>query len=116
MKLTGFVTFSQIGFHRWPDAPLDTAYLRSPHRHVFKVRLDFEQTHTERDVEYHALQSHAIEWFATYQSTLIGDESCEVMATALLKWCELNYAGRWFKVEVSEDGENGATVETEAAA
>lgn len=100
-----FATVTFEGFHRWPDAPDEVAFLRTLHRHRFHVRLELPVKHTERDVEFILLQRRIARDVMQAQATLdVECWSCELWASYLL---ELYGAVR---VEVSEDGENGAVV------
>ena len=91
--------------HCWPDAPDAVFFLRTPHRHVFHAKLWFEVSHDDRDIEFILAKRRAEEFVGHWRNaeqTLTW--SCERWATELLN--EMG-AGR---VEVSEDGENGALV------
>lgn len=91
-------------FHRWKDAPDDVAFLRDYHRHVFKVRVDMDVSHGNRDIEFFQFK-RKLDSFINKRFTGAHFEfSCEQIASYILK--EFNA----FSVEVSEDGENGAVV------
>lgn len=93
------------GFHRWPDAPDEVAFLRDAHRHVFHVEVRVPVEHDERDVEFILLKRHVLDLIAGIQlDGTCGDWSCETWARVIL-----NATGA-SSVTVSEDGENGATV------
>ena len=105
MTIKIFVTTRFEGFHRWPSAPDEVAFLRERHRHIFHVRAERVVSHDDRDVEF-ILFKREIECGireANTDETL--DWSCERWASYLLERFELS------KCEVSEDGENGAVVE-----
>ena len=39
--------------HCWPECPIDEVeYLRHEHRHTFKVKVQLEVIHNDRDVEF----------------------------------------------------------------
>ncbi len=96
----------------WTGAPAEVSYLADMHRHIFKVRVEVMTDDMEnRGVEFHTLKKatdHCIdgllhgenvtwsceEWAYTIGQALIGARSYAVV-----------------RVGVSEDGENGATVE-----
>lgn len=108
------VTFRFNGTHCWPEAPETVHWLRNKHRHVFHVTVWVEQFHSQRDVEY-TLLKRALE--APYPDDL-GTWSCEILAEKILEiteaFCEKMFPAarhRDIKVEVLEDGENGALVE-----
>lgn len=102
-----WVTFDRVGFHCYPDAPEEVAYLRDRHRHVFKFKVEVSVTHAERDIEFHMLKNFLEK---QYPVTECGGKSCETMALEVLNLIEENYPNRRASVEVSEDGECGAVV------
>jgi 6-pyruvoyl-tetrahydropterin synthase len=101
-----FCTTSFEGFHRWPDAPEEVAFLRARHRHRFGVRVEVAVSHDDRDVEFILLRRAVEAEIARVQAVLDdGTWSCERWAAHLLT------AFKAVRVEVNEDGENGAVVE-----
>ena len=105
MKTVVWVSTLFEGFHRWKDAPNDVAFLRSFHRHVFDVKLGIEVGDDNREVEFFQLKKKVDEYI---NKTFEGQQfefSCEQIAKLLLTRFSASF------VEVSEDGENGATVE-----
>lgn len=101
-----FCTLQFEGFHQWDAAPPEVGYLSNRHRHIFHVRAEKVVTHEDRDVEFITLKKTVlttIRDFQAYQDT--SRWSCEAWAGRLLDILNLD------KVEVSEDGENGAVVE-----
>jgi hypothetical protein len=101
-----YATTTFEGFHRWPDAPLEVAFLRDRHRHLFHIRAEVRVTHSDRDVEFILLKrqlDRAIGELKYEYDT--STWSCEQWAECLLGRLKLD------RVEVSEDGENGAIVE-----
>lgn len=45
------ITYNEIqGFHCWPDASRNVAYLASQHRHMFVIRCRAEVSHNEREI------------------------------------------------------------------
>ena len=102
------------GFHRYPDAPQEVAFLRGLHRHQFVVRIWVEQFNNDRDVEYISL----LRWVnARIAETRFPEEaSCEAMAQELGRRVAERHPDREIRVEVSEDDENGALVELAPAA
>lgn len=102
------ITYNEIqGFHCWPDARRNVAYLASKHRHMFVIRCRAEVSHNEREIEINTMQDRI-------EQELTGgfdypcnfkDMSCESIAEWLLNALpELNY------VEVLEDGYGGAAL------
>lgn len=115
---TIWVTFDKVGFHRYPDAPDEVAYLRDRHRHVFKFRVTVEVTHNDREIEFHMLKNWLVGMYDTGHLE-VDYKSCEMLAEDLLavirgKYGILDSIGggiaREISVEVSEDGECGAVV------
>lgn len=91
------------GFHCWPDAPNDVAFLRVVHRHEFHVTAFKKVNHDDRDVEfilYKRRIDNAIE--ALKDGNNVEHWSCERWAREIGELVEADC------VEVSEDGENGA--------
>lgn len=101
------VTLEKAGLHCWPDNPHDhTAYLKNPHRHLFKITCKKAVTDDNRQIEFIAMK----EQIAKYVDLLFGDgdlgsSSCEMLARKIYQQFDLNYCC------VMEDGENGAVIE-----
>ena len=109
------VTFEAI--HNWPGVVNipgleEVHYLQYPHRHQFVVRAYSKVTHSDRDVEFiwlaHQIEKHIKQLFPSYNGHAldIGSTSCEMLGEAILKAFPEVY-----KVDVSEDDENGAVTE-----
>lgn len=106
MKIRVFATTTFEGFHCWPTAPDEVAFLRVRHRHVFHVRVEWVVNHDDRDIEF-ILAKRRVD-VLLQQHRLDADRatwSCESWAAWLLETLGA------VRVEVSEDGENGAVVE-----
>lgn len=100
-----WIRFTFEGFHRWKSAPDEVAFLRDRHRHLFYVRVEWTVQHNDRDREFFIEQRAAREAVAALQADASCEEwSCEEWASRILR------ATGACCVEVSEDGENGATV------
>jgi hypothetical protein len=105
-----FVTCQFEGFHCWPEAPDEFAYLRTIHRHIFHVRLHKEVKHNDRDIEFIELKRQVLDYcLKTYgsghdQAPRWSRFSCEDVAHDLFSMFNAT------RVEVSEDGENGTIV------
>ena len=113
---TVFCTFEVAGFHCWAGAPKEYAYLATPHRHVFKIRVDVRVVHADRDVEIIELKDTATTLFhdiadqeMLFGHPNFGSRSCEMMADELAAKLE-EESIKVMSVEVSEDGENGARI------
>lgn len=103
------------GFHKWPSAPDEVAFLRALHRHEFHVTLRISVFHEDREVEF-LLVKNALEAWIGLEQPFADTDSCEVMAEKIIEWARSKYevavpAPRAYECEVSEDGENGAVVE-----
>lgn len=106
MKIRVFATTSFEGFHHWPDAPEEVAFLRVLHRHRFHVRAEVNVTHDDRDVEFILLQRKVAAEIARIQASEdVSCWSCERWARELIERLDLDAC------EVNEDGENGARLE-----
>jgi hypothetical protein len=57
--MTITVRWTHPGFHAWPEAPPNRAYLRDRHRHLFYYELTIPVTHADRQVEFHDLLEYA---------------------------------------------------------
>ena len=102
-----------VGFHCWPEAPEQVAYLRAIHRHEFHIRVEVVTT-VDRQVEFQLLRQ-VVEWEVEARwphgatGVYFGTLSCEGIARMLLLGMAAAHPIR--AVEVWEDGENGARVE-----
>lgn len=114
---TIFVTTSFEGVHCYPSAPEGVEFLRTPHRHMFGVRLEAEVYHDDRELEFILMKRKINSWLEARQTNGVwqmGAMSCEQVAIALITFLkgELEKGNeRYFKVTIDEDGENGAVVE-----
>jgi hypothetical protein len=83
---------------------------------LFKVHLEVQVMHNEREVEYHDL----LDWL----NRLVAEDlvpgwninwSCEAIALRIVSWLAERYPDRaLYSCTVSEDGECGSTVELRA--
>lgn len=105
-----FVTFQKEGIHRYPDAPDGVEFLRNPHRHIFHFRVTVDVFHNDRDIEF-ILFKRELESLYSAATLQVDYKSCEMLAEDLINYISLKYPGRKISVEVSEDGENGATLD-----
>ncbi len=106
---TIWVTFQRKGFHKYPGAPEQVAYLQTEHRHLFKFKVSIEVEHQDRAIEFHMF----LNWVETlYEATLSLDyKSCEMICDDLASQIMAKYPDRYVQIDVSEDGECGATCE-----
>jgi len=115
-----WVTFQKEGIHKYPAAledpalatgdEYDVSFLGYPHRHKFHFRVAISVTHNDRDIEFIQFQR----WLENlYKEDVIqlDYKSCEMMSDDLFDQISAKYPGRDVKIEISEDGENGALIE-----
>jgi len=115
-----WVTFRREGVHCYPAAATDNrlntgdeydvSFLAHPHRHIFHFRVAIEVFHNDREIEF--IQ------FKRWLEGLYGEgiieldyKSCEMIADDLYDQIASRYPERKVMIEVSEDGENGCTIE-----
>lgn len=105
-SLTVFCRTQFEGFHCWPQAPDEVAFLRTLHRHMFHVELHVEVHHDDRDVEFILLKRRV-------DAIISGTQKAQDTSTwSCEQWCRLLMdATGAVKVAVSEDGENGSVLE-----
>lgn len=107
LKTSIIVRFQFEGFHYWEDAPVQHAFLREPHRHMFHVEAVKQVVHTNRDIEFiqfrRVLEQHCLLNYGGNQFRSHG-KSCEMIAMELVQTYELS------SCRVFEDNENGAEV------
>jgi hypothetical protein len=105
------VSFKQPGFHFWKEAPDEVSFLRSPHRHLFGVKVTLRDlAHHDRNQEFFLVQQWAMEEFESIlRAAEINGASCEMMARDLAIAVRIRY-GCKVRVSVDEDGENSAEV------
>ena len=106
-----------VGFHRWPEAPGEVAFLRDLHRHEFHVEVAMEVEHDDRELEFFLVKNwllanplkdlNLINHDGTDKRT---NWSCEQMATYIGDQLREKYGNRYMQVGVYEDGENGGVV------
>lgn len=115
-----WVRFQREGIHKYPAAledlalatgdKYDVSFLGYPHRHMFHFEVAIQVFHDDRDIEF--IQ------FKRWMEELYGEghleldyKSCEMIAEDLAATIASAYPGRDITITVSEDGENGATLE-----
>lgn len=115
-----WVTFQKEGIHKYPAAledpalatgdEYDVSFLGYPHRHKFHFRVAISVVHNDRDIEFIQFQR----WLENlYKDDILqlDYKSCEMMSDDLFDQIVTKYPGRDIKIEISEDGENGALIE-----
>ena len=114
-----WVTFRKEGIHCYPAAATDpslatgdeydVSFLGTPHRHIFHFRVWIDVLHNDRDIEFIQFKR----WLENlYKAGILqlDYKSCEMMATDLYQQINARYPNREVTIDVSEDGENGATI------
>lgn len=114
MKTYIWVKFQKEGIHCYPAALTDlelesVSFLGHPHRHIFHFKVKIEVFTDDRDIEFILFKR----WLESlYDSTLqLNYKSCEMIANDLLAIIKLKYPNRTVIIDVSEDDENGASLE-----
>jgi len=115
-----WVTFQKEGIHCYPAAatdPLlatgdeyDVSFLGTPHRHIFHFRVWIDVFHNDRDIEFIQFKR----WLENlYKDAILALDykSCEMMADDLYLQIASRYPNRNITIEVSEDGENGCSID-----
>lgn len=99
------ITTQKEGFHAYPDAPEEVAFLRNLHRHLFKIRVEIEVTHGDRELEFFLVKRYVDSITSEIFALSL---SCEDYAEKIIKKLSDKYktAARFYFVSVSEDGEN----------
>jgi len=106
---TNIIIQSQFeGFHQWPEAPEEVAFLRALHRHIFCVRVGITVTES-RQHEFFMVKRDLDEVLQLFKSPR--QQSCEQMAEMIgVNMMALPKGYVVAFVSVFEDGENGAEV------
>ena len=110
-----WVTFQHEGVHCYPAALTDpgladVSFLGYPHRHIFHFRVAIDVFHNDRDLEFIQFKRWMEGLYA--DSVLdLNSKSCEMIADDLYVQIAARYPNRSVHIEVSEDGENGCTIQ-----
>jgi len=102
----------KILVHHYPEAKHCVRFLRTPHRHVFYVKTCIGVVNS-REVEFFIFQEfidQVLEKFKEEQDG--GSFSCEDLALYIKEKVKLDYFTSRVKIEVSEDGENSAILDS----
>lgn len=108
-----WVTFQKEGIHKYPaaleDPKLkDVSFLGYPHRHIFHFKVMIEVFHDDRDIEF-IMFKRELEQLYEINFLQLDYKSCEMIADDLAAYIKDKYPGRELTIDVSEDGENGAS-------
>ena len=116
-----WVTFQKEGIHCYPAAAtdpqlatgdqFDVSFLAHPHRHIFHFKVYIDVFHNDRDIEFIQFKRWLEQLYSGDQSVLQLDyKSCEMIADDLYVQIANRYPDRCVTIDVSEDGENGCTI------
>ena len=114
-----WVTFRKEGIHMYPAAATDpklatgdeydVSFLGTPHRHIFHFKVYIQVFQDDRDIEFIQFKRWLEKCYS--DGTLeLNHKSCEMIARDLNDIIKARYPGRKTIIDVSEDGENGATL------
>ena len=121
-----WVTFRKEGVHCYPAAatdPLlatgdeyDVSFLASPHRHIFHFRVSIDVFHNDRDIEFIQFKRWLENLYSANNNNNssileLNYKSCEMIADDLYEQISARYPDRAVTIEVSEDGENGCSID-----
>ena len=120
-----WVTFSKEGIHKYPAALEDpnlatgdwddVSFLGYPHRHIFHFKVWIEVFHDDRDIEFIQFKRWLERLYAEVESSSsvlqLDYKSCEMIADDLAEQIQDRYPGRYIKISVAEDNENGCEME-----
>ena len=121
-----WVTFQKEGIHKYPAAledpklatgdEYDVSFLGYPHRHIFHFRVCIEVFHDDRDIEFIQFKRWLEQLYSNDKSSgvlILDYKSCEMICDELAETINEKYPNRKMEITVSEDGENGATIQYE---
>tara|TARA_B100001175_G_C19510482_1_gene643546 strand:+ start:2782 stop:3255 length:474 start_codon:yes stop_codon:yes gene_type:complete len=121
-----WVTFQKEGIHKYPAAlddpklatgdEYDVSFLGYPHRHIFHFRVCIEVFHDDRDIEFIQFKRWLEKLYSNDKSSgvlILDYKSCEMICDELAETINQKYPKRKLEITVSEDGENGATIQYE---
>ena len=117
-----WVTFQKEGIHKYPAAlddpklatgdEYDVSFLGYPHRHTFHFKIAIEVFHEDRDIEFIQFKRW-LEKLYNEDVIQLDYKSCEMICDELAETINEKYPNRRMEITVSEDGENGATIQYE---
>ena len=114
-----WVTFQKEGIHKYPAAATepalatggwdDVSFLGVPHRHIFHFKVSIAVTHNDRDIEFIQFKRW-LERLYSENTLELNFKSCDMIAEDLYAVINQRYPNRAITIEISDDGENGATI------
>lgn len=110
-----WVRFQREGIHSYPAAADDPAledvsFLANEHRHIFHFEIRIAVTHNDREIEFIQFKRFCEGLFATGILQL-DNKSCEMISDDLFEKIAIKYPNREVIITVSEDNENGSTIQ-----
>ena len=115
-----WVTFRKEGIHKYPGADTDpklatggwddVSFLGFPHRHTFHFKVWIEVFHDDRDIEFIQFKRWLERLYGNAELQL-DHKSCEMIADELAETISDEYPGRYIKISVAEDNENGCEMD-----
>ena len=108
------------GLHNWPAADQvfpEVGFLSYMHRHKWFITAKKQVFHDDRDVEFIMFKRDVMDYLNTryyrsdYRSHYFGAKSCEMIADELYKAINDKYPGRFVRISVAEDNENGCEMD-----
>lgn len=108
-QLTTIIVRTQKeGIHCYPNAPKEVEFLKSPHRHMFHIEAEIQVFHDDRELEFIIVKRDLDNWLQLN----VDYKSCEMIAKDILDYLHSRWdcSDRYTRVDVFEDGENGARV------
>jgi len=112
-----WITFQAEGIHMYPAANEDPSledvnFLGLEHRHMFHFKVWIEVFHNDRDIEFIQFKRWCQNLYNNHDGVLSFDyKSCEMLSDELAETIQANYPGRYVKVSVAEDNENGCEID-----
>lgn len=79
---------------------------------MFHFKVTMEVYHDDREVEF-IMFKHELENLYSSDVMQLDFRSCEMIADDIAFYLNHKYPERWYEIEVSEDGENGAILTKE---
>lgn len=110
---TIIVRTQKEGIHCYPKAPSEVEFLRFPHRHMFHIEAELTVFHDDRELEFILVKRDLDKWLSGVYN--LNYKSCEMIANDIIdhlvsRWTNIGEPPRFIRVDVFEDGENGARV------
>ena len=115
-----WVKFQREGIHHYPAALTDPRlsdvnFLGYPHRHMFYFKVAIEVYHNDRDIEFIQFKRWCESLYEGSNDPVLelNHKSCEMIADDLYAEINQKYPGRRVEITISEDDENGCTIQYE---